>query len=113
MGASLTCGSDAIPVLLRPCSLIASPRRQDASSFLMLFISLWLHYSFCLAKRSRVLPLQTTSTTLRLTQPYQTTTLTLSPSRAARLNLCGHQVSDCPVCPRARGGVAGDGSPTQ
>ena len=39
-----------------------------------------------------------TSTTLRLTQPYLTTT-TLSPKRAARVNLCSHQVSNCPVYP--------------
>ena len=47
-----------------------------------------------------------TSTTQRLTQQYLTTTMTLSPWRAARVNLCGHQVSDCPVSPlRGRGGV--------
>ena len=39
----------------------------------------------------------TTSTTLRLTQPYLTTTMTLSPWRAARMNLCSHQVSSCLV----------------
>ena len=118
MGASLTCGSDTIPVLLRPCSLIAlraalylpppqarraasahpalvgwvpepelrgirgvvqffrqsagpcagmaygSPGRQGAGSFPTLFISLWLHYSFSPAKRSRVLLPQQSSNKL-------------------------------------------------
>ena len=55
-------------------------------------------------------PATTTSTTLRLTQQYQTT-MTWSPQRATRMNLCCHQVSNCPVCPRVLS--AGDGSPTQ
>ena len=46
-------------------------------------------------------PATTTSTTLRLTQPYPTP---LSPWRAARMNLCSHQVSNCPVYLRVRKG---------
>ena len=49
-------------------------------------------------------PETTTSKTLRLTQPYLTTPMTLSPYRATRMNLCSHQVSDCPVYSRAREG---------
>ena len=44
-------------------------------------------------------PATTTSMTLRLTQQYLTMTMTLSPWRATRTNLCGHRVSDCPICP--------------
>ena len=50
---------------------------------------------------STVGPANTTSTTLRLTQQYQTTAMTVSPWRATRMNLCSHQVSNCPVYPRA------------
>ena len=46
----------------------------------------------------------TTSTTQRLTQPYQTT-MTLCPKRGTRVNLCSYQVSHCPVCPPVRVGV--------
>ena len=49
----------------------------------------------------------TTSTTLRLTQQYQTTTMTLFPWRATCMNLCSHEVSNCPGCLRARGSVVG------
>ena len=47
-----------------------------------------------------------TSTTLRLTQQYLTT-MTSSPSRVPRMNLRCHQVSNSPVCPRAREGAVG------
>ena len=47
-------------------------------------------------------PANTTSTTLRLTQQYQMTAVTLSPQRATRTNLCSHQVCIWPVDPRAR-----------
>ena len=50
-------------------------------------------------------PATTTSTTLRLTQQYLTATVTLSPQQTARVNLCSHQVSSWPVCPRASGDV--------
>ena len=33
--------------------------------------------------------------------------MTLSPWRASRKNLCSHQASNCPVCPRASGSVVG------
>ena len=36
---------------------------------------------------------------LRPTQPYLTTTMTLSPWRVTRRNLCSHQLSNCPVYP--------------
>ena len=63
---------------------------------------------------STVGPATTTSTTLRLAQQYLTTTMTLSPWRAARVNLCTHQVSNRPVCPLRVGVLsADDGSPTQ
>ena len=58
----------------------------------------------------------TTSTTLRLTQQSQSTMMTLSPSRAARMKLCSHQVSLTARFTSVRGGVrlsADDGSPTQ
>ena len=56
---------------------------------------------------STVGPATTTTTTLRLTQQYQTTTMTLSLQRGTRMNLCSHPVSKCPVCSRVRGVVFG------
>ena len=56
---------------------------------------------------STAAPATTTSTTLRLTQQYLTTTMTLSPWRATRTILCSHQVLSSPVCPSASGGVVG------
>ena len=47
-------------------------------------------------------PATTTSTTLRLTQQYYTTTS--SPWRAPCMSLCRHQVSNCRVCPVWGGG---------
>ena len=49
-------------------------------------------------------PATTTSTTLRLKPDDDDD---MSPQRATRVNLCSHQVSNCPVCPRASGGVVG------
>ena len=51
-------------------------------------------------------PATTTSLTLRLIQQYQTTT-TLSHSRAMRMSLCSHQVSNYLVCPRVGKVVSG------
>ena len=47
-------------------------------------------------------PATTTATTLRLTQPYLTTTMTFVSQQATRMNLCSHRVSNCPVYLRAR-----------